>query len=645
MLGEEQFFALAYVTVMKFLRLARLGLLLASLAGCEDGDGITAPPRPGTVQIVTSTAGPEPDPDGYTVQIDTGTTNPIGVAGTFTAPSISPGSHTVRLDGVANNCSVLGPNPQTVVVASGETTTAPFEITCSATVGSIEVVVSTIGSGLDPDGYTVRIDDGDPLVIGVMASLTAPNVTPGSHTVRLDGIAANCTVPGPNPQTASVVVGETTRVAFEVRCATTGSILVGVTTTGSGVDADGYLVRVDGNTQQTIGANATLLLEGLTFEAHTLELSGTASNCHIEGENPVTVNVVPGTVTFAFAVLCVGADALIAFNSNAFDLEAIFTVQPDGSGLRKLTPAGEFDGEPVWSPDGRQILFVHDDDLYLMNADGTKRQRLVEGNPEAGSGTWSPDGRMIAFTQGNLGDPFFLDLWVMQADGNGQRRLARDGAAPSWAPDSRRIAYESGEQIRVIDVDASVDRRLTSQAFGASQPAWSPVAERIAFITRLDDPSDVISERHIFLINPDGTELEDLSQGRGDDDDPTWSPDGTRIAFVTTRADQDASTIFVMDSRGRGRENLTNGPGFAVSPSWSPDGSRLVFAHFGDEDSEIHVMNADGSGQINVSNREESFESAPDWGGRGSLAAARRQALARTRGLSAYEWYRLQLRR
>jgi hypothetical protein len=56
MLGEEQFFALAYVTVMKSLCLARLGLLLASLAGCGDGDGITAPPRPGTVEIVTSTA-------------------------------------------------------------------------------------------------------------------------------------------------------------------------------------------------------------------------------------------------------------------------------------------------------------------------------------------------------------------------------------------------------------------------------------------------------------------------------------------------------------------------------------------------------------------------------------------------------------
>jgi len=252
---------------------------------------------------------------------------------------------------------------------------------------------------------------------------------------------------------------------------------------------------------------------------------------------------------------------------------------------------------------------------------------------------------MIAFTQGDLQDAFFQDLWVMQADGSGQRRLARDGAAPSWAPDSRRIAYESGGQIRIINADGTGDTRLTTQSFGAFQPAWSPVNERIAFITTLDDPSDEIPQQRMFLINSDGTELEDLSQGRGDDDDPTWSPDGSRLAFVTTRPDQDASAISVMDSRGNGRESLTSGPGFAVSPSWSPDGSKIVFAHFGDEDSEIHVMNADGSGQINVSNREESFESAPDWGGRGSPAATRQQTVARTRGLSAKEWYRLRLRR
>jgi Tol biopolymer transport system component len=238
-----------------------------------------------------------------------------------------------------------------------------------------------------------------------------------------------------------------------------------------------------------------------------------------------------------------------------------------------------------WSPDGREILFVHDDDLYVMAADGSNRRPLVEGRPEAGSATWSPEGRMIAFTQGDLQDAFFQDLWVMQADGSGQRMLARDGAAPSWAPDIRRIAYESGEQIRIINADGTGDTQLTTQSFGAFRPAWSPVSERIAFITTLDVPSDAIPQQRIFLINSDGIELEELSEGRGDDDDPTWSPDGSRLAFVTTRPDQDASVIFVMDSLGRGRESLTSGPGFAVSPSWSPDGSKIVFAHFGDEDS------------------------------------------------------------
>ena len=597
------------------------------------------------MEISTSTSGPEPDADGYTVRLDAGDPRPIGAAGTLTAPGVAPGSHTIELGEIAANCTVSGPNPQTVVVTSGETTRAAFDVICTATTGSVEVVVSTTGSGLDPDGYTVQLDEGDAQPIGVNATLITTNVAPGSHTVRLDGIAANCSAPNPNPQTVAVVAGETAMAVFTVTCATTGSILVLTVTTGSGLDPDGYLVSVDGGAPQPIGINATLLIEGLAFGAHTVELSGAAGNCHIDGENPLTVNVVPiNSVSPGFAVSCLAADALIAFNSNAFDLEAIFTVRPDGSGLRQLTPEGEFDGNPVWSPDGRQILFGHEDDIHVMNGDGSGRRRLVAGQPETGSYSWSPDGRMIAFTQGRLNDdPFFEDLWVMQADGSARRKLADDGGAPSWSPDSRRIAYEKGEQIRVINADGTDDARLTQQPFGAFQPAWSPDGSRIAFITTVDEPEDRPAERHIFLVNPDGTGLVNLSRGRADDESPTWSPDGSRIAFVTTQGDADGSEIFLMDPSGAGRVNLTRQRGFDLSPRWSPDGSMIVFHRFDDDDAEIYVMQADGSSRINVSNRPESFESAPDWGGQGARAELR--SLARGRWSRIRELERLRRKR
>ncbi len=155
------------------------------------------------------------------------------------------------------------------------------------------MVVTTTGSGLDPDGYTVQLDDGDAQPIGVTATLTTPNVAPGSHSVRLDGIAPNCTVPDPNPQTVAVVAGETAVAAFTITCSTTGSILVLTVTTGSALDPDGYLVSVDGGAPQPIGANATLLIEGSPSALTPSSCPAQASNCHIDGENPLTVNVVP----------------------------------------------------------------------------------------------------------------------------------------------------------------------------------------------------------------------------------------------------------------------------------------------------------------------------------------------------------------
>src|SRR5688572_7286890 len=131
---------------MKSIRLASFVFALAPLAGCGDGEGITAP-RPGTLEVVTSTSGPEPDPDGYTVQIDAGDALPIGAAGTLTAPGIVPGNHSLELGEIGTNCTVSGPNPQTVAVTSGETTRVAFDVICTATTGDVQVVVTTTGSG------------------------------------------------------------------------------------------------------------------------------------------------------------------------------------------------------------------------------------------------------------------------------------------------------------------------------------------------------------------------------------------------------------------------------------------------------------------------------------------------------------------
>ena len=132
---------------------------------------------------------------------------------------------------------------------------------------------------------------------------------------------------------------------------------------------------------------------------------------------------------------------------------ALYSIEPDGSGLAKLaSTAGEV-SDPAWSPDGTKIAFDVTDDsadgIYVVDADGSQLRLLVGGSPGSGPGTpsWSPRGDHILFfnTPRNAGG-FAAEVWVMKPDGSGQRRLYHSrccvgvGSPPIWSPDGKAIA-------------------------------------------------------------------------------------------------------------------------------------------------------------------------------------------------------------
>ena len=282
---------------------------------CQDAeaprpDALSFPslPLPGALAVSAITTGSSLDPDGYTVTVDGDQSSRIATTGVVTFTGLAAGDHRVALSDVAGNCAVGGDNPRTVTVVAGVLGTTAFTVGCTAppAPGDLTVSTTTTGSDLDPDGYTVTVDGSQSQAIATNGSVTFSGLAAGDHRVALSGVAGNCSVSGDNPRTVTVPAGGTGSTTFSVSCsATSGSLAVTTSTTGSNVDPDGYSVTVDGSRSQAIATNGSVTFSGLSAGDHTVALSGVAGNCSVSGANPQTVSVpAGGTASTTFSVSC-----------------------------------------------------------------------------------------------------------------------------------------------------------------------------------------------------------------------------------------------------------------------------------------------------------------------------------------------------
>lgn len=200
-------------------------LTLVCFAACSSSGGGGGPVEPipatqtGSIQVTTRTIGVQGslDEDGYTVAVDALPPRPIVSNGTLNFLDLSVGNHTVVLDGAAANCVIEG-NPRTATVLASEFAHAPFTITCSAASGTL-VIRTLQRGGIDPDGYSLSIDGGSSLAIGIIDQKSF-TVAAGQHQVSLEGVRADCIVEGSSHRTTRVGPFGTTIVTFIVACPT-----------------------------------------------------------------------------------------------------------------------------------------------------------------------------------------------------------------------------------------------------------------------------------------------------------------------------------------------------------------------------------------------------------------------------------------
>ena len=173
----------------------------------------------GNLVVTTQTTGSD-QPSGYTITVDGTQSQPIAASGSVTFAGLSAGSHSVAIGPPVPNCALVNTsNPQTVTVPAGGTATATFTVDCQPNRGTLTVTTSTSGSDLDPDGYTVRVDLGDPRAIPIDGSVTYTGLPAGSHNVLLTGVAGNCAVGGGASRMVEVPSGGTAAVSYAVVCA------------------------------------------------------------------------------------------------------------------------------------------------------------------------------------------------------------------------------------------------------------------------------------------------------------------------------------------------------------------------------------------------------------------------------------------
>lgn len=167
----------------------------------------------------------------------------------------------------------------------------------------------------------------------------------------------------------------------------------------------------------------------------------------------------------------------------------IYKIDLKGEIVNRLTkgPAGAINVEPSLNPEGTRIVFSSERGgrpmLYTMNADGSDVKRLTFKGKFNSSPSWSPDGTRIAFA---AMDENNFDIFIMNSDGSGLKRITSAKKAngkrannedPSFSPDGRYLVYTSDRtgknQIYISSLDGSEERRVTQDSKNYYRPKWS----------------------------------------------------------------------------------------------------------------------------------------------------------------------------
>ena len=211
---------------------------------------------------------------------------------------------------------------------------------------------------------------------------------------------------------------------------------------------------------------------------------------------------------------------------------------------------------------------LRQDDVAVIHRDGAV-ERLTRDHASFDA-TFSPDGSQIAFTSGREGvfDECcgFTDyeIYVMNSDGTGQRRLMKESNdhdwSPAWSPDGSQIAFvRNGTRLMLVSPTGEDPREIYRSRVEMKDLDWSPDGDRIALFIN----------RRLHVIDAAGGTPEPVAEGLDFSEDVAWSPDGTSLAVTGDVAD-----VYLIELDGSEPQPFALD---AHTPAWSPDGKFVAY--------------------------------------------------------------------
>jgi Tol biopolymer transport system component len=269
----------------------------------------------------------------------------------------------------------------------------------------------------------------------------------------------------------------------------------------------------------------------------------------------------------------------LAFGININGNTDVYSVQPDGQDLQRLTTDPGFDACAAYSAGGSRIAYCSGQgggpvQVWTMSQDGTDKQQVTHMSVTAIFPDFSPDGSKIVFCAG--ASTFTRDIYVVNSDGSDLTRLTSgvgNNVYPAFSPNGRKIVFTSNRtgtsQVWLMNADGSNQRQLTFDSQPKDQvPDWSPNGSKIAYLADTHGIADMgNSWGDIWVMNANGSHQHQITND-ATDYGTAWSPDGTRIATL----DFPTRTIYTLDARDGSDRQAVHPAGLQFVPGWQPLG-------------------------------------------------------------------------